>query len=108
MAHARDYLALGEKEPHWDMMRALWASVAELTVVQAQDILALGSEGRMNTPSTVGTNWRWRVTEAQLSDELRKEILTITKRYGRMNWDAVEPEEAEETETAETVEATEE
>jgi len=42
----------------------------------------------MNQPSTIGTNWRWRVTEEQLSDELCQEILTFTKRYGRMNWDA--------------------
>ena len=84
VAHARDYLALGEKEPHWDMMRALWASVAELTVVQAQDILALGSEGRMNTPSTVGTNWRWRATDGAFTPAVAERLRHAMRLYGRL------------------------
>lgn len=41
---------------------------------------------RMNTPSTVGTNWKWRIRKNQLSVKLQKEIYTVTLRYGRMNW----------------------
>ena len=37
------------------------SSRARLAIVQAQDVLGLGSEARMNTPSTVGVNWRWRL-----------------------------------------------
>ena len=40
----------------------------------------------MNKPSTIGTNWRWRVTEEQLSKELQQEILEVTVRSGRNNW----------------------
>ena len=40
----------------------------------------------MNQPSTIGTNWRWRVTEEQLSEELKQYILDASIRYGRMNW----------------------
>ena len=40
----------------------------------------------MNKPSTIGTNWRWRVTKEQLSAEIQQEILEVTVRYGRNNW----------------------
>ena len=40
----------------------------------------------MNTPSTVGTNWKWRIRKNQLSVKLQTEIYTVTLRYGRMNW----------------------
>ena len=63
-------------------------SVAKTCSVPMQDWLGLDNSCRMNKPSTIGTNWRWRVTKKQLSEELRSEILPMTKCYGRMNWDA--------------------
>ena len=42
------------------MMRGIWSSVADTAIVQMQDILRLGGEARMNVPSTVGQNWKWR------------------------------------------------
>ena len=79
VANAREYLKLTGTDDHWTMMEALWASDAELTVVQAQDILGLGSEARMNTPSTVGANWRWRALPGsftpQLAEKLRRYML---------------------------------
>ena len=39
------------------MMRGAWASVGDLAIVPMQDIIGVGSEGRMNTPSTLGGNW---------------------------------------------------
>ena len=48
-----------------------------------QDYLGLGTEARMNTPSTIGCNWRWRMTEDQFTEELCRDILTQTRRYGR-------------------------
>ena len=44
----------------------------------------LGSEARMNTPESVGENWQWRIRRNQLSDELGKRILSMTKLYGRV------------------------
>jgi len=46
----------------------------------------MGSDARMNTPGTVGINWRWRMKADVLTDELQQEILSVTKRYGRLNW----------------------
>lgn len=79
MARAKKYLRLTQEEGyHWGMMRSIWASVADLAIVQMQDLLGLGSEGRMNTPSTLGENWTWRCrTDAfdpKLADQLRYEM----------------------------------
>ena len=55
------------------MIRLLYQSTADVAIVQMQDILELGSEARMNYPSTVGQNWRWRLTEEEaLLDENRR------------------------------------
>ncbi|MGM9608143.1 MAG: 4-alpha-glucanotransferase [Oscillospiraceae bacterium] len=83
-ARARDYLRLTGEEDHWGMMRALWGSVAELTVVQAQDILGLGSEARMNTPSTVGSNWCWRALPGSFTPELAQRLRHCMELYGRL------------------------
>ena len=58
-------------------------SGAKLCVIPMQDYLGKGNKSRMNQPSTVGKNWRWRVKESELSQELKEEILHITKLYGR-------------------------
>ncbi len=47
--------------------------------------MGLDNTCRMNKPSTVGNNWKWRLTEKDLSEELKEEIRTITRRYGRLN-----------------------
>ena len=62
------------------------SSVAKYCIVPIQDYLGLGNSCRINKPSTVGCNWRWRATEEQLSKELQQDILTQTMRYVRMNW----------------------
>ncbi len=81
---AREYLHLTKEEgENWGMMRALWSSVAELTVVQAQDILDLGHEARMNTPSTTGSNWSWRAKKGAFTDELAETLSHKMWLYGR-------------------------
>lgn len=83
-AFAKEYLRIKEgEELNWGMIEALWSSVAVLTVVQAQDILGLGSEARMNTPSTVGTNWCWRAKPGVFTQELAKRLYDKTKLYER-------------------------
>lgn len=79
VAYAKEYLKISEDEElNWSVMAALWKSVAELTVVQAQDLLGLGSEARMNEPATVGENWHWRalpgVFTSELAERLRHEM----------------------------------
>lgn len=84
-AYAREYLRISEgDEAQWCMMSALWESVAELTVVQAQDILGLGSEARTNIPSTVGGNWCWRALPGVFTWELAQKLRRKMQIYGRL------------------------
>lgn len=83
--YAIEYLNLTKEEGYnWGMMRAAWSSVADLAVVPFQDLLGLGSEARINTPSTLGDNWKWRATEEQISDELAKKLHHCMSTYARL------------------------
>ena len=49
-----------------------------------QDLLELDNEARMNTPSTLGGNWQWRLRDfAPLDDALAKKLADMTELYGR-------------------------
>lgn len=70
-AYAREYLGIqGPADAARGMMRGIWASPADVAVVQMQDLLGLGAEARINTPSTLGGNWRWRMLPGADSAEL--------------------------------------
>ena len=84
-AFAKEYLHLTQEEGyHWGMMRGLWSSAAGLTVVQAQDLLGLGSESRMNVPSSVGSNWRWRALPGAFTPELAGRLYRAMEVYDRL------------------------
>ncbi len=84
-AYAREYLRvdLSGEEAYWDVICALWASVADVVIVQMQDLLGLDAKARMNTPSTLGENWRWRIGTPLSMDEIAEKLRKITKMYGR-------------------------
>ena len=85
VARAVRYLNLTKQEGyHWGMMRGIWASAAELSIVQAQDLLGLGYEARMNTPSTLGGNWCWRAKRGAFNDRLAVKLHDLTELYGRL------------------------
>lgn len=84
-AMAKEYLNLTDEEgANWGMMRGIWSSAADLAVVQAQDVLGLGHEARMNTPSTTGNNWQWRALRGAFSDKLAEKLHRKMKLYGRL------------------------
>jgi 4-alpha-glucanotransferase len=62
-AAAEAYVGPVKGKPAWPLLRAVSASAAELAIAPAQDLLELGSEGRMNTPAVPTGNWSWRATE---------------------------------------------
>ena len=79
-----EYLhAAGEPMP-WPLIRAALASVAELAVIPMQDVLALGSEHRMNTPGKPEGNWRWRFGWDQVRDAIAPHLRRISELYGRV------------------------
>lgn len=84
-AYAREYLRLTRGEGyHWGMMRAAWASPAELAVMQMQDLLGLDSRARMNTPSTLGDNWKWRCPAGCFTVKLARRLHREMKVYQRL------------------------
>ena len=86
---ARNYLCdqhTPKKYLYKSFIAAAMRSNAKSCIIPMQDYLGLDNSCRMNKPSTVGTNWRWRLDGTELSDELKDQILSATKLYGRMNW----------------------
>ena len=76
---AKEYLNAKDKEGlNWNMIRAAQMSVADTCILTMQDLIGLGSEGRINTPSTLGNNWQWRITEGCVNDWLAKIVYDKT------------------------------
>ena len=83
---ARDYLCdfyTPDEEMDQPFVALAMQSIARMCIIPMQDYLGLGTEARMNTPSTIGCNWRWRMTEDQFTEDLCRDILAQTRRYGR-------------------------
>ena len=83
--HAMEYMDICLKSslPR-AMIRLAMQSPAYLAVIQMQDWLSLGSEARLNTPSTIGgNNWRWRMKKSDMSKRLAGQMSEIAKLYGR-------------------------
>ncbi|MGL6025496.1 MAG: 4-alpha-glucanotransferase, partial [Cetobacterium sp.] len=68
---------------NWKFIEALWSSNSNLTIAPLQDFLELDNSARMNTPSTLGKNWVWRVDSSLLTKSLEKQISLLTKKYNR-------------------------
>ena len=69
---------------HWDFNRLALSSVADLAILPMQDVLGLGRDARMNLPSTVTDNWRWRFTEDMLTAGLEHKLADIVLAYRRI------------------------
>lgn len=80
---ARRYLPTDGREIHWDMIRAAFASVAQLAIVPHQDLAGLGADCRMNTPGVAEGNWRFRITQWMLSDWHQQRLAELIRTYGR-------------------------
>jgi 4-alpha-glucanotransferase len=80
---AQQYLHSDGEAIHWDMMRALSASVANAVIFPMQDVLGLTSEHRMNFPGKPDGNWEWRFTWQQIDPEHTQTLATMTAESGR-------------------------
>jgi 4-alpha-glucanotransferase len=82
--YARKYLGRAGSDIAWDLIRLGWASVANTAMTTVQDLLSLGHESRVNTPSTVGApNWCWRLLPGALTEAVAERLLEMTAVYGR-------------------------
>jgi len=70
------------------MIRAAMMSVADICIIPMQDYLELGSEARINTPSTLGNNWKWRVLPDVFTRRLAGRLQELASLYARLpeNW----------------------
>jgi len=89
--HERDfvrrYCKTNGTEVHWDLMKLALQSVADMAIIPFQDVLGLGSEGRMNFPGTVDGNWEWRFTWEQVEPWAASRLYELSALYGRTNSD---------------------
>jgi 4-alpha-glucanotransferase len=82
-AFAGSYLACGEHDVHWAMIRACCNSVANIAVFPLQDVLGLPSSHRMNIPGVLGGNWGWRFSWPMIQPETTRVLGLITAASGR-------------------------
>ncbi|MCR4901559.1 MAG: 4-alpha-glucanotransferase [Butyrivibrio sp.] len=84
-AFAKKYMNIKtNKDIAWEFIRGALASVSDTAIIPMQDYLNMGSEARINTPSTLGGNWQWRLVEGQITDELAMRMKDMAKLYGRV------------------------
>ena len=90
--HIRAYLddtATPIKRMYRKLISLAMMCSAKDCIIPIQDWLGLDNSARMNMPGTVNVNWSWRLVNGQLTDELSEEMLAVSMRYGRANWDAL-------------------
>jgi 4-alpha-glucanotransferase len=69
---AVDAAGVRSREPHWSLIRLAHASPARVAMVQMQDVLGAGSEGRMNTPGRSAGAWKWRLERLPTAAQARR------------------------------------
>jgi 4-alpha-glucanotransferase len=83
--YARKYIAFDGSDIAWELIRLGWSSIANTAMTTTQDLLSLGHESRMNTPSTMGPpNWCWRLLPGALTRDVAQRLLEMTAVYGRL------------------------
>ena len=78
------YTGTDGRQIHWDFVRLLYMSVANLTIVPMQDFIGLDSRSRMNIPGTPNGNWHWRLPGDAVSTELPDQLYDMVQTYGRL------------------------
>ena len=79
-----EYLGRSKEVMPWPVIRTALASRSRLAVIPMQDVLALGSEHRMNLPGTVEGNWNWRFQWQSIEDDLAQRLRRRVEIYGRI------------------------
>jgi 4-alpha-glucanotransferase len=74
---------LAKDDPEWALIRLWMRSPAPLVMLQVQDVLGLGSEGRMNLPGRASGAWKWRLERGQLTKRHAQRLRRATEEAGR-------------------------
>lgn len=84
LQYIADYLGASHQEEVPDkVFRAAYGSVASVAIFQMQDILKLGNEARINTPGTVGGNWKWRMKPQAFGEKETGYLAFLVDTFGR-------------------------
>ncbi|MGL5646779.1 MAG: 4-alpha-glucanotransferase [Clostridium sp.] len=78
-----EYSGMESSEDNWKFIELALGSVSDTAILQVQDILNVGSEGRINIPSTLGENWKWRIKKDSLTKSIEKKLRSVTRTYRR-------------------------
>jgi 4-alpha-glucanotransferase len=82
--NAEAYVGRCDDGVHWAFIRAALASAAPLCLIPLQDVLGLGSEARMNTPSLHGGNWKWRFAPGATAPEVASKLAHLAEITDRL------------------------
>jgi 4-alpha-glucanotransferase len=74
---------IAERESWWSLIRLAFSSPARVAMIQAQDVLGLGSEAQMNDPGRRSGNWRWQLEPRALKPALARRLREATEEAGR-------------------------
>ncbi|MGC9134938.1 MAG: 4-alpha-glucanotransferase [Caldisphaera sp.] len=69
---------------NWAFIRLAMSSICDVSIIPMQDVLGLGKESRINTPGTIGKNWKWKLSSNYYSKSISKRLLEYTETYGRI------------------------
>ena len=83
MEFAKRYLNSDGREINWVMIRTLMSSVADTVLFPLQDVLGVGSGGRMNLPGSPSGHWRWRFRAEALTPAVRSRLRQLAETYDR-------------------------
>ncbi|MBE5945408.1 MAG: 4-alpha-glucanotransferase [Lachnospiraceae bacterium] len=86
---ARDYLCdyyTPDDQMYMSFISTVLMSKSNLSIIPIQDYLGYGNEARINKPSTIGINWKWRIKKEALSKELQEKLRKLAIRYERIGW----------------------
>jgi len=84
VSYAMKYIGVKQrKDFRWALIRTALASTADTAIIPMQDYLGLDNSARMNHPSTLGTNWKWRLTKEDIPEGLAEKMYEMTKLYVR-------------------------
>lgn len=78
------YLGVERRNISQALIRLALSSVADSVMIPVQDLLALGSEARMNVPGRIDDNWQWRLAPGQLTVRHAQALADLTEIYGRV------------------------
>ena len=80
---ALSYTGASPETYSWALITRAWESAAVIAITPMQDLLGLGTEARMNHPSTTEGNWQWRMADGAASSDLVEKLTDLNRRTGR-------------------------